>query len=335
MLTEFLNQEYGIIPEHQFQLDRYQAFQEKSFIYIMMPVFEREQEEIIERFDLAEHYRQAGEKYVPIFMKNKKGSYISSLDHHYYLLLRLDLWRAQPFQRVGKRLAKFHYRGAGLSQRMKELNRVGKWKELWEKRIGQLEKVWHSVVLSQPANEFEKLFLESFPYYAGLTENAIQYYVDTTLDEQPGNFDYGTVCHERFSNSTWKEPLIWKNPFSWIVDHPVRDLSEYTRDLYFSRSQVYKPSLQKFIQEYQSVLPLSPFSWRLYYSRLILPLHYISCVETYFGNSNEPIKREMLDKLTYYLDRSDEYERFLASFYEVSAVPVRRMNIPQLDWLKK
>ena len=34
------------------------------------------------------------------------------------------------------------------------------------KRIDHLQKLWQNIVANQPANEFERLFVESFPYYA-------------------------------------------------------------------------------------------------------------------------------------------------------------------------
>ncbi len=49
-----------------------------------------------------------------------------------------------------------------------------------------------------PNQEMEKRFLETFPYYLGLTENAIQYLVDTEIDDLPRSVDAATICHHRF-----------------------------------------------------------------------------------------------------------------------------------------
>lgn len=334
-LQQFIQENYGLHLDRSFSIKNYLAFQDKSFIYIMIPVFESEQEIIVERFEITQQLRVLGEKYVPQFVQNNKESYISKWDKQHYLLLRLEMWRAEPFSRLGRRLAKFHYRGASVSNNNGKLDFSGKWKDLWGKRIDQLEKVWHSVVMSRPANDFEKYFIESFPYYAGLTENAIAYFTDTLMDQEASPYDYKTVCHFRFSSDTWNKPIIWKNPFEWVIDHPSRDIAEFIREIYFSKPQLYFEDLTNFIQQYQSVQPISPFGWRLIYSRLVLPLHYITCVETYYSSTSEHVKRQMTDQLQYFIERSEDYEKFLAHFYDHVKIPVRQANIPIIEWLKK
>ena len=68
---------------------------------------------------------------------------------------------------------------------MKKISRIGQWKNLWEKRIDQMEKVWKGMMQHEPVNEFDRMFFESFPYYMAIAENAIQYLVDTELDDDP------------------------------------------------------------------------------------------------------------------------------------------------------
>ena len=53
------------------------------------------------------------------------------------------------------------------------------------KRLDQLEKFWQSQVMNHPSDVFDQLFIESFPYYLGVAENAIQYVVDTEMDDTP------------------------------------------------------------------------------------------------------------------------------------------------------
>jgi len=334
-MEQFIEQQYMIRVIDSFLLNDYRAFRDPNCIYVMIPVSEGEQEEIIERYELSNELRNAFERYVPEFVKNREGLYISQWGEHYFLLLKIDVWRTQEFQRLGKRLAKFHYRGMNAIQNVKKLNRMGQWKTLWESRVDALEIVWQETVMNRPNTEFEKLFIDSFPYYAGLTENAIQYLVDTQLDEKPGISDFGTICHEHFTRETWSGDIIWKNPFEWVVDHPARDLAEWTRDTYLENPYTYQNQLQQFFQQYQSVIPLSGFSLRFFYSRLIFPRHYLQSVEDYFVNKDEQTRRALTRELRGFVEKSDEYERFLASVYDIIQVPVRKMSIPQLDWLVK
>ena len=62
------------------------------------------------------------------------------------------------------------------------------------KRLDQLEKFWQSQVMNHPTDVFDQLFIESFPYYLGVAENAIQYVVDTEMDDTPQLTDAATIC---------------------------------------------------------------------------------------------------------------------------------------------
>ena len=86
---------------------------------------------------------------------------------------------------LGSELSIFHKRGAFFPEEIEQLSRIGEWKALWEKRLDQLEKFWQSQVMNHPTDVFDQLFIESFPYYLGVAENAIQYVVDTEMDDTP------------------------------------------------------------------------------------------------------------------------------------------------------
>ena len=104
-----------------------------------------------------------------------------------------------------------------------------------------MEKVWNGLLFQTPEDEFERMFIDSFPYYIGLTENAIQYLVDTEIDDEPMETDSGTVCHERFSKRHGGQlnNYMIKNPFDWVFDHRSRDLAEWTRERYLHNYQTY------------------------------------------------------------------------------------------------
>jgi len=198
-----------------------------------------------------------------------------------------------------------------------------------------MEKVWNGLIFQTPEDEFERMFVESFPYYIGLTENAIQYLVDTEMDDDPLETDSGTVCHERFSRNSWGGNYLIKNPFDWVFDHRSRDLAEWTRERYFRNIQTYERELKDFYEDYQSIAPLSSFSWRLLYSRLLFPLHYFECVEDYYITRSEQDQKILEERLSKILRQSAEYERFLGNFYIISGAPIKRLNLPQLEWLIK
>lgn len=332
-MIRFIQEEFGIFPVQTLKIRQYDGFYDGHFFYIMIKVYEQEQEELQERFEMTNYLRHYGEKFVPIFFAAKDGNFVKRLNDDYYTVLKLEQWRNKPYQYPGSRLANFHRHGSNFRSEKNALNRLGQWKKLWEVRISRLEKFWQQIVINRPMNEFERYFTESFPYYAGITENAIQYFVDTTMDEQPGAFDVPTICHERFTKETWAGPMILKDPFDWIVDHHSRDLAEWTRFLFITQPQMYQNEVQKFYREYEVHNPLSPFSWRLQFSRLVLPIHYFQCIETYYSHLADELDHKMLHRLKDLLNNSSEYERFLADFYEMAGAPVRTLNLPTLDWL--
>ena len=92
--------------------------------------------------------------------------------------------------------------------------------------------------------------------------------------------------------------------------------------------------MKSFFADYQSVEPLSSFAWRLLYSRLLFPLHYVDCIEEYYSTNSEQQKRLLQARLEKYLSQTNEQERILKEFYELAEVPVRKYRIPYIDWLK-
>ncbi|CEE02535.1 spore coat protein YutH [Caldibacillus thermoamylovorans] len=331
-MIQFLQQEFGIFPGQSFKIRQYDAYYDGHHIYILIKVYEQEQEELQVRYEMTNYLRQNGEKFVPAFFAATDGRFVKQLDENYYIVLKLEQWRNKPYQFPGRRLAYFHNHGKYFRSEKDVLNRLGKWKELWESRIDRLEKIWQQNVMNQPNNDFERLFIDSFPYYAGMTENAIQYFVDTTIDEQPTGFDVATVCHERFTMDTWTDPIILKDPFDWIVDHPVRDIAEWIRHVYFSQPQMVQKPIQKFIQDYETQTSLSPFAWRLLYSRLVLPIHYFQCIELYYARLADNFDNSMTGEIKKILNQSGDYERFLAHFYDMAGAPHRSLQLPKLDW---
>ncbi|WP_462411118.1 spore coat putative kinase YutH [Neobacillus sp. Marseille-QA0830] len=338
MFQNMLEQQYGIqVEQGQLEINRCPALKGNGWIYLIANPGSREATDIDELVQITEHLNQLGDKGVPIFLADKNGNRVTEWEHKQFCVLASQ--QTTDFQRrprLGRKLAKFHERGRRMPFQIQRTSRIGQWKRFWEKRLEQMEGVWNGLLFQSPEDEFERLFIESFPYYMGLTENAIQYLVDTELDDDPLETDNGTVCHERFTQKTW-EPSSgsWsiKFPFEWVFDHRSRDLAEWTRERYLRNIQTYDIDVRNFFEQYQGVAPLSSFSWRLLFSRLIFPLHFFECVEGYYITESEQEKKLLEERLGKILKQSSEYERFLAQFYQLAGAPVRRMNLPQLEWL--
>jgi len=335
MLQELLQKKYGIKVNDEFRVDSYEACKTDQELFLLVPIGGMDRGDLFELEQMVNHLTQYGDRHVSQFKKTEEGEPVVEWKEGRYIVLVNKSFDSTTNRNIGRKLSKFHYRGRMLNVRMNKLSRIGQWKVLWEKRLDQMEKVWTDLLQKETENEFDRMFLEAFPYYMGLTENAIQYLTDTEFDDEPAPVDSGTVCHERFSSHSWGKQYFVKNPFDWVFDHCSRDLAEWTRERYFRNIQTYEPDVKNFLADYQSVIRLSPFSWRLLYARLMFPLHFFDCVESYYITNSEQQRYMLQDQFQKYLDQTREHERFLGNFYQLVEVPVRSFGIPEVDWLKK
>lgn len=333
MFQKLLKIHFGIDAMESTAIGHYQTCKKDNQRYVLIPVDQKDEEELIELEQIANYLKRTGDRTVSTFLYTKENNRLLEHESGKYCVLCTNGSTQRSHSRIGRKLAKFHYRGRSISFPVQKISRIGQWKSLWEKRIDQMEKVWKEMLMHEPENDFDRMFFESFPYYMAIAENAIQYLVDTELDDEPRAVDYGTVCHIRFSTRAWGDEIILKNPFDWVLDHCSRDLAEWTREQYFYHYGTYEPEIRNFYQDYQSVQPLSSFSWRLLYARLLFPLHYVECIENYYSTDSEQEQRMLLERLEKYLQRSSDHEKFLKHFYQMVNVPVRQQNIPLIEWL--
>ncbi|MEK5172959.1 spore coat putative kinase YutH [Heyndrickxia sp. FSL W8-0496] len=335
MSIDILKKFFNITPEKSFLEGNYVRYLHENTLYTLIPVTTIQEEQLVEWYEMSEHLFAQGDRYVSRFVSSKDSKFLITVNDEDFCLLKNKYHSLPRKINHGRKLAKFHHRGRSLRTELQNVSRIGQWKSFWEKRLDQMEKVWYQNVQNHPDHEFEYLFIDSFPYYMGLCENAIQYLVDTELDDTPQLIDAGTICHERFNKNTWGKNHWIRNPFDWVYDHATRDLAEWIRDQYFRNKRTFLPDLQQFLRSYQSISPLSLFSWRLLYARLLFPLHYFECIEEYFVTGSEHRKKSLEEKLKQTLRDTEDYERFLGDFFQIAEIPSRGQNLPRVEWLNR
>lgn len=334
-MKDLLEKKYRVKVEEPVAIGDYQCFRSGNYIYLIFDASRLGNEELDELGRIAEHLYNQGDRRVLRFMQSSEGTMRSEWEGSQYCVLATNTPNESRKSHIGRKLAKFHGRGRSISFQIKAINRIGQWKKFWETRLDQMEKVWNEKLHLQPENDFERMFIESFPYYMGLSENAIQYLVDTELDDTPTSIDSGTVCHERFTAKSWRSQFVLKNPFEWVFDHSSRDLAEWVRDRYLKNIKTYEPEVREFFTDYQGYSQLSSFSCRLLYARILFPLHYFECIENYYISQSENDRHWHEDKLKKYLSQSADYESFVGDFFQIAHIPVRTMKIPQVEWLMR
>ncbi|WP_114746121.1 spore coat putative kinase YutH [Falsibacillus pallidus] len=335
MMSDILQKHFGIQPEQSYMVRNQMRYISGGVLYTVVPVTHVEEDTLVELYEMSEHLSKEGDRYVSRFVPSTNEKFLVTENEVDYVVLGNAPHPVVPSLKLGRKLARFHDRGRSIDKVIKSCSRIGEWKSLWEKRLDQMEGVWNNYLMERPDREFSRIFIESYPYYMGLAENAIQYLVDTEMDEETRDSDAGTVCHVRFHEGTWGSEVCIKDPFDWVFDHASRDISEWIRERYFSQKRTFQPDIRSFLQEYESVSPLSAFSWRLIYARLLFPIHYFECIEDYFTASSEQTQKQLEDKLERMIKTSREYEAFLGNFYRIADVPLKKMAIPEIQWLKK
>ena len=331
MNKQVLFEQYGISVDQEKHQGAMAIFTNGTNEFISFEV-NIEEPELEERSHLAYHLHNKGEKGVWLPLINNDQKLIVSLDNHKYIVCVKGSEMPRLFE-IGTELAVFHFRGRSIPQRIEHCSRIGKWKEMWEQRIGQLEQVWRDKLTAKPQNEFEKLFIDCFPYYAGLTENAIQYLVDTEIDENPELVDGGTVCYDRFTSDTWGDGVIGKLFSDWVFDHGARDIAEWIRAYYFKQPNTYHQGVESFLRQYQSVTPLSTFSARMLYSRMLLPVHFFEIIEHYYVTNSEGMKTKLEESLLNHVKHSNSYERMLSELYELAGIQMGNIRMIVPEWI--
>lgn len=314
-------------------LGGYQSFWIRNKVYFLVPVGKFQEEELVEMKKLSDFMMEQGDLSIASFVPNVQGYYVSEIQNTNYCLLRAMRQADRQAVSEGKELALFHRRGRLYPDEITELSRIGEWRALWEKRLDQLEKFWQGRLANHPVTSFEKLFIDSFPYYLGLAENAIQYVVDTELDDEPQLADAATICQQRFTPQTWQRTKRLKVPVEWVYDHASRDLAEWIRHTYEESGNEAEEIIMQFLQDYESEGPLSAFGWRLLFARLLFPLRYFETVEGYYLSRNEEQKSIYQDHLEKIVSEAKQTEQFLGGFYKMIRLPTQKLGIREIDWL--
>lgn len=288
-------------------------------IYVAVPTNEKESD-MQQLYYMAMYMRAQGDETIATLLPTKTGRLIGMLQGE-----QVSVWKIENRMQMGdiaQQLALFHRRGRTYPYAVSSRSRFGQWGELWGQRIDQLEQFWQLQVESPKKNDVDKRFIETFPYYLGFTENAIQYVVDTQLDEVPMRSDMPTICHEQFSQQTWEAGKI---PTDWVFDHASRDVAEWIRKQWLTARS--DETIVRFLQTYEHSQSLSRFAWRMIYARLLFPLHYFQAIENYYCSEGD-MRQSYAQQLRQVFDEMETYEQKLRHFHDMTNV-----SIPRLDWL--
>lgn len=248
-------------------------------------------------------------KYIPIhsFIMNNKKELLTSFEDQEYILMMLNYNKNTDINL---------YDMINLSNNLTINNQNSKlyrnnWGELWAHKIEYFE--YQMSKLSKN----KKLILNSFSYYLGLAENAIEYYNET--NKHFYNNEQLTLSHRRLFSPNYA--LNYFNPLSFIFDYKSRDIAEYIKNFYFN-NDITIEELEIFFLKNN----FSNFEANLLFARLLYPSYYFDIYEQVM-NSNEDE-----NKLIKIIDKSLDYELFLNDIYSIM---IKKNNLLKVDWLIK
>lgn len=179
------------------------------------------------------------------------------------------------------------------------------WKKLWEEKID-----YYEYQMSQLSSKYI-LLKNSFDYYIGLSENAINLlnYVDIKSVKK-------YVSHRRIVENENLDEFF--NPLNIIVDSRTRDVAEYIKINFFNNN----------INPEEIFIYLDNFNFSeilLFFARMLYPSYYF---DIYDEIIQEKTNEESIKK---YIKKNISYEIFLKEIYKYIKL---RFKIPEIEWLE-
>ncbi|WP_099160008.1 hypothetical protein [Virgibacillus ndiopensis] len=324
-MKDLLVNYYDIHVEEKVILDRKECFKNNEYFYFTILTDNREVIHM-EQAALAYYLTEQNMRHVAIPIPNINGEWFTEYQDNNYMVLRFRYKQERELLSHGELLANFHKTGSSYEYEPQEISSYGQWKELWINKLTAYETNIASRA-KERSTQFNRLMMDILPYIIGISENAIQYVQESEEDDRFHEADQGTISFRRYNEQVLK-PVLWFDHL--VYDHPTRDLAEYIRNKFLYGGDEVSSEMAGFMHQYQSVQPLSVFSWRLLYARLIFPIQLFDQIEHCLSYQNEEQSyREMVDLL----DKQTVYEKRLANFFDNAGVDNEALEIPVLHWL--
>lgn len=322
-LRDFLASYYAIQSEEKWLIDGKEGYKQGEYVYFTILM---DNKEIIymEQAALAYYLVENGYTHTAIPIPNIQGEWFSSYQDKTYMVLQVNYIQPDNNESKGKLLADFHRIGSAYSYEPQEISSYGGWKQLWVDKLTVFETKIEKEA-SANSSAYYRLMMDALPYIIGVSENAIQYIGESENDYRFHESDQGSIVFRRYNNNL-SSPVMWMNEL--VYDHPIRDLAEYIRLLILDNTN--QEAIVTLLNDYQTIRPLSVFSWRLLYARLIFPMHLFDFISDGFI-------RQDLDQLhkefVILLEKQVNYEATLRDFFTIVSVDNDALHIPVLHWL--
>ncbi|WP_010647335.1 hypothetical protein [Oceanobacillus massiliensis] len=318
-LREMLNIHYRIHTEDKLFLGDKEGYRQGDSIYFTISGENRETI-LLEQAALSYYLKENDLEMLAVPIPNAAGEWFTNFADNSWMVMQVQHLSKQNGKTKGIQLAELHQTGASFNYEPKSISSYGQWKELWIEKITAFEGRIESNAWETPS-EYYRLLMDFLPYLIGISENAIQYLQESEREQRILQSDQGTTTFIRYDGNA-NQTIIWADQL--MYDHPSRDIAEYIRSVFLKNDRHEK--IIRFLNDYQTISPLSVFGWRLLYARLLFPIHIFDFIERGFDSPNETELQQMIEIQT-------DYQKQLRDFYKFSGVDTARWGIPVVNWL--
>lgn len=182
---------------------------------------------------------------------------------------------------------------------------------LWSNKLDYYAHQLHELGLGK------EFLINTFNYYMGLAENAIQIY--NRASESTEEVHYA-ISHRRMTYPNYS--INYLDPTNMLIDVRIRDVAEYIKVKFFS-SGITVQETYDLLSKYN----VNSKEINYLYARLFYPTYFFDIFE------NDIIKGiEEEDKIYVFLNKHEEYEKYL---YDLYLYLRDYFSIYEVEWLKK
>ena len=299
-----INFYYNLKPENINNYNNYYYFYYNKYLYVLL-LYNEDLKYINDIYNLNVSLLSLN---IPIhqIIINKNNSIISLINNNYYILYKILI---KNYNR------KINIKDINYLNSIIITNNIdNNWDYLWSTKIDYLE-----YQINQSGKKYP-LIVESFSYFVGLTENAISYAKNATLELKKDYNNIGVITHKKLNINDTLFNLY--DPLNITIDYKIRDLAEYIKNSFFEDNfNIFNELNYYFKKNYLSIYLI-----RLLFARILYPSFYFNLYDDIISNKKE--EKELL-KIT---SRINEYEQYL---YEIYLYLKKKYNITEVEWLKK
>lgn len=294
-MKNLLGYYYNVYPEYIYKNDTGYYFYINKIKYFFVLVNNKNIDSLVELSNNLYNKKIM----VHTFIMAKNNTYVVPYDNNNYSLLRINC--DDDCKVKLKDIVNFNNILLGN-------NNVRNYSSLWSNEVDDIEE---EII---DFNKEHKIITDYINYYIGLAENAIEYYKDNVNEST----FVSSIGHIKITyNMTYFD---FYNPLNFVIDHRVRDLSEYVKSIFFNTLDSVR------IINIVNSLNISKEEACVFYCRMLYPNYYFNIYNDVLDGKIDEEKVNEILKL------SLEYEILLN---DIQNIFHKKYGIPLIKWLKK